>query len=91
MSRLFNRPSAGDNIATIIVGCLLLLLIVAVGLAIGSLIWGAVIYAMWNWVFLGCLAMPVFGWTGLTALTFGQSCGIGLILTSILMALKGRG
>lgn len=61
---------------------LVLLLLFPLLLAIGGLVWGCVIYAVWNWVVVPVAAAP--------ALTFFWQCFIlGVALTLVLAALKG--
>ena len=66
----------------ILILLLALLLILPLILALGGLVWGCVIYAVWNWV-----VVPV---AGVPALTFFWQCFIcGVALTFLLSALKG--
>lgn len=59
-----------------------ILLLFPLLLAIGGLIWGCVIYAVWNWVVVPTTAAP--------ALTFFWQCFIlGVALSLVLGALKG--
>lgn len=61
---------------------LILLLIFPIILTLGGLVWGCVIYAVWNWVVVPVAAAP--------ALTFFWQCFIlGVALTLVLGAIKG--
>jgi len=61
---------------------LVILLVFPLLLAIGGLLWGCVIYAVWNWVVVPVAAAP--------ALTFFWQCFIlGVALTLVLGAIKG--
>lgn len=67
-------------------GCLIValiaLLLLPIITALGGLIWGCVIYAVWNWV-----VVPV---AGVPALTFFWQCFIcGVALSLLLGALAG--
>jgi hypothetical protein len=58
------------------------LLIIPLILALGGLVWGCVIYAVWNWVVVPVAAAP--------ALTFFWQCFIlGVAMTALIGAVKG--
>jgi hypothetical protein len=64
----------------IILACVLLVFPLLI--ALGGLIWGCVIYAVWNWVVVPVAAAP--------ALTFFWQCFIlGVALSLLLGAIKG--
>ena len=84
--------TSSNGIGTIIGIILATALIFAVLVGVCSAVFGVVIYALYNWIFLSIVA-PVFGIASLKALTFLQSWGIGLCISfvlNILRALFGR-